>query len=93
MVASDNCQDPFYPFGDYDILSVFKMAIITAHLNESEWFESISTIPAKWMGFNNLISTGNQASFIQFNVDTPYDLFSGKNFEYAVWNNGEVVQI
>lgn len=93
MFASDNCQDPFYPFGDYDILSVFKMAIITAHLNESEWFESISTIPAKWMGFNNLISIGSQASFVKFNVNSLYDLFSGKNFEYAVWNNGEVVQI
>ena len=91
MFASDNCQDPFYPFGDHDILSVFKIAIITAHLNESEWFKSISTIPAKWMGFNNLISIGSQASFIKFNVDSLYNLFSGKDFEYAVWNNGEVV--
>ena len=91
MFASDNCQDPFYPFGDHDILSVFKIAIITAHLNESEWYESISTIPAKWMGFNNLISIGSQASFVKFNVNSLYDLFSVNNFEYAVWNNGEVV--
>ena len=92
MFASDNCQDAFYPFGDYDMLSVFKTAVIASHLNESEWFDSISTTPAKWMGFNNLISVGSEASFIKFNVDSLYDLFSGKNFEYDVWNKGELVQ-
>ena len=92
MFASDNCQDAFYPFGDYDMLSVFKTAVIACHLNESEWFESISTTPAKWMGFDNLISVGSEASFIKFNVDSLYDLFSGKYFEYDVWNKGELVQ-
>ena len=64
MFASDNCQDAFYPFGNYDMLSVFKTAVIACHLNESEWFESVSTTPAKWMGFDNLISVGSEASFI-----------------------------
>ena len=92
MFASDNCQDAFYPFGNYDMLSVFKTAVIASHLNESEWFDSISTTPAKWMGFNNLISVGSEASFIKFNADSLYDLLSGKNFEYEVWNKGELVQ-
>lgn len=30
--ASDNVQDPFYPFGDYDMLEVFRTAVQAAHL-------------------------------------------------------------
>ena len=92
MFASDNCQDPFYPFGDHNILSTLKTAVIGAHLNESEWLDSISTIPAKWMGFKNLISVGAEASFIKFNVQSVYDLFSGVDFKYEVWSNGKLVQ-
>lgn len=30
--ASDNVQDPFYPYGDYDMLDVFRTAVQVAHL-------------------------------------------------------------
>ena len=32
-VASDNCRDPFYGFGDHDVLEVFNMAVRIAHLD------------------------------------------------------------
>ncbi|NET31840.1 MAG: cytosine deaminase, partial [Cyanothece sp. SIO1E1] len=38
-IASDNCRDPFYGFGDHDMLEVFMMATRIAHLDVpySDW--------------------------------------------------------
>mgnify|MGYP003315734337 CR=1 FL=1 len=56
MIASDNCEDVFYPFGDYNQISNFSIAVLAAQLDEKLWFDSISTIPANWMGAENNIN-------------------------------------
>ena len=42
-VASDNCRDPFYGFGDHDVLEVFNMAVRIAHLDRPPW--RVSPVP------------------------------------------------
>src|SRR5207248_2671746 len=32
-IASDNCRDPFYGYGDHDMLEVFREAVRIAHLD------------------------------------------------------------
>ena len=91
MIASDNCQDPFYPFGDFNLLSVYKTAVLGAHLDESEWFESITTKPARWMGFNNEICEGGEASFLWFNADTLNTLISQSSIEFELWHKGKFI--
>ena len=91
MIASDNCQDPFYPFGNHDLLSTYKTAIVGAHLNEEKWFDSITDIPAEWMGRKYRIEEGSEASFIWFDFDSIDNLMDLSHYKFEVWNNGQVV--
>ena len=91
MIASDNCQDFFYPFGNHDLLSVFKTAVINAHLDEEKWFDSITHIPANWMGVRNEIEVGSEASFIWFDFDSLKNLMNTSHYNFNVWNKGKMV--
>ena len=68
--ASDNCRDPFFAFGDHDVLEVFEQAVKIAHLDTpyANWIESVTTTPATMMGLDHLgkIAPGKSADIIIF---------------------------
>ncbi|MCA1991263.1 MAG: cytosine deaminase [Coleofasciculus sp. S288] len=74
-VASDNCRDPFYGFGDHDVLEVFTQAVRIAHLDMpyGDWPRIVTTTAADLMGLPNVGRIG---------VGLPADLilFKGRNF-------------
>lgn len=74
-VASDNCRDPFYAFGDHDVLEVFKMSVRIAHLDRpyGDWPRSVTRTPADLMGLSDVGRVG---------VGLPANLiaFKGRNF-------------
>lgn len=51
-VASDNCRDPFYAFGDHDMHEVFREAVRIAHLDHpvGAWPRAVTATPAAVMG-------------------------------------------
>ena len=51
-VASDNCRDPFYGFGDHDMLEVYREATRIAHLDRpfGDWPRAVTSMPAEVMG-------------------------------------------
>jgi cytosine deaminase len=51
-IASDNCRDPFYAFGDHDMLEVMTQATRIAHLDHpfGKWPTSFTSVPAEVMG-------------------------------------------
>jgi len=51
--ASDNTRDPFYAYGDMDMLEVMREATRIAHLDHSgaDWPEAFTTTPARACGF------------------------------------------
>src|SRR5947209_1214435 len=51
MVASDNTRDPFYAYGDLDLIEVYREATRIAHFDHSDrpWIETIATTPADLM--------------------------------------------
>ena len=53
-IASDNCRDPFYAFGDHDMLEVMTQATRIAHLDHpfGDWPRAFSTVPAEVMGLS-----------------------------------------
>jgi cytosine/creatinine deaminase len=66
-IASDNCRDPFYAFGDHDMLEVMTEATRIAHLDHpfGDWPLAFTWVPAKVMG---LPDRG------KLKVDAPADL-------------------
>jgi cytosine/creatinine deaminase len=51
--ASDNTRDPFYAYGDLDMVEVLREATRIAHLDHSatDWVQSVLTAPAAMCGF------------------------------------------
>ncbi len=51
--ASDNTRDPFYAYGDLDMIEVLRQATHIGHLDHSgdDWIKSVLTTPAQACGF------------------------------------------
>ena len=51
--ASDNTRDPFYAYGDLDMMEVLREATRIAHLDHTDpdWIKAFSTVPANTCGF------------------------------------------
>ncbi len=51
--ASDNTRDPFYAYGDMDMLEVLREATRIGHLDHAapDWVQSVLTNPARACGF------------------------------------------
>lgn len=70
VLASDNCRDPFYAFGDHDLLEVFREGVRIAHLDHPVgfWPRAVTTAPADWMGLERAgrIAPGGPADLVIF---------------------------
>jgi cytosine/creatinine deaminase len=79
-VAGDNRQDAFYPFGDYDMLDVFRDAVRIAHLDMpmAGWVDAVTSNPAGLMGLGPScrIALGAPASFIAFAQSTAAEVLA-----------------
>ena len=54
-LASDNCRDPFYAYGDHDMLEVFREAVRIGHLDRplGAWPQAVTATPADIMGLDH----------------------------------------
>jgi len=69
-VGGDNCRDPFYAFGDHDMLEVFREAVRIAHLDRpyGRWPRTVTTTPARIMRLagGGGIGVGGPADLVLF---------------------------
>jgi cytosine deaminase len=94
-VASDNCSDPFYGFGDRDVLEVFNMAVRIAHLDRpwGDWPCAVTKTPADLMGLPNLgrIAVGLPADLILFKARNFSELLSRTQGDRTVLRQGREI--
>ncbi|PSB04986.1 cytosine deaminase [filamentous cyanobacterium Phorm 46] len=94
-VASDNCRDPFYGFGDHDVLEVFNMSVRIAHLDRpwEDWPRTVTTTPADLMGLPNVgqIGVGLPADLILFKARTFSELLSRSQRDRTVLRQGKEI--
>lgn len=90
MLATDNVGDPFYPYGDYDPLSILRLAVPACHLDPAEWFESVTALPATWMGSRTVapLERGGMANFIWHDAVDVEDLVSRPRAGRFVYRDG-----
>ncbi len=94
--ASDNCRDPFFSFGDLDVLEVFEQSVRIAHLDTpyGNWIESVTTTPAQIMGLGDLgkITPGNKADLIIFSARYFSELLSRSQHDRIIIRDGRQIQ-
>ncbi|NDJ16881.1 cytosine deaminase [Myxacorys almedinensis] len=94
-IASDNCRDPFFAFGDHDGLEVFNMSVRIAHLDHpyGDWVNSITSTPADLMGLPDVgrIGVGLPADLILFKARNYSELLSRSQHDRIVLRNGTAI--
>ncbi|KRB33271.1 cytosine deaminase [Mesorhizobium sp. Root695] len=94
-VASDNTRDPFYAYGDLDMLEVYRMATRILHLDHpvADWPQTVTATPAKVMrldGFGTL-AAGGDADFIVFKGRSWTELLSRPESDRIVVRGGRAI--
>ena len=89
--ASDNTRDPFYAYGDLDMLEVMRQATRIAHLDHSEmnWPDAFLRNPAEACGFAQpSLAEGATADFIIFRARNWTELFARPQSDRIVVRRG-----
>lgn len=92
-VASDNCGDPFYPYGDLDMLEVLREATRILHLDHSPgWSAAVNAVPARLMGLDaGEIRVGAPADLVLFSARHPQELLARPQSDRTVLRRGRVL--
>jgi cytosine deaminase len=89
VLASDNCRDPFYGFGDHDGLEVFRESVRIAHLDRpySQWPQAVTRTPAQLMASAEGTMAGSKMTgemigrgIIGEGVAADFIVFAGRGF-------------
>ena len=93
--ASDNCRDPFYAYGDYDMLEVYREAVRIAQLDHpfGNWAASVTATPAAACGFigKGRIAVGASADLVLFRARSMTELLARPQSDRTVLRNGKPI--
>lgn len=89
--ASDNTRDPFYAYGDLDMLEVMREATRIAHLDHSDpdWVNAFSATPAQACGFDKTsLAIGAPADLVICRARTWTELMARPQSDRIVLRDG-----
>ena len=92
--ASDNTRDPFYAYGDMDMLEVLREATRIAHLDHSapDWINAFNTFPANACGFSApSLEPGVAADLVICRARNWTELLSRPQSDRVVLRNGVAI--
>jgi cytosine deaminase len=94
-VASDNCRDPFFGFGDHDVLEVLTQSTRIAHLDApyGDWCRVVTMTPADLLKLpkTGRIGIGLPADLILFQGRHFSELFARPQHDRVVLRKGEPI--
>jgi cytosine/creatinine deaminase len=95
--ASDNCRDPFYAYGDYDMMEVYREAVRIAQLDHpfGAWADSVSATPAASCGFTDprRITVGAVADLVLFRARSMTELLARPQSDRIILRNGKPLDV
>ena len=93
-LANDNVGDPFFPYGDHDLLDTFRIATLTGQLDypADRWPEAITTTPARIMGLDEKPFTpGAPADLILLPARSHAEMMSRSQHDRIVLRQGRAI--
>ncbi|MBE9080109.1 cytosine deaminase [Romeria aff. gracilis LEGE 07310] len=94
-IASDNCRDPFFAYGDHDALEVFTQSARIGHLDHpyGDWPQAITRTPAAMMGLPDVgyIGEGQPAELVLFKARTLNELLARPQTDRVVIRQGRAI--
>lgn len=94
-VASDNTRDPFYAYGDLDMLEVYRMATRILHFDHpvGDWPRAVAQTPAEVMRLDStgVLQPGGPADLVVFKGRNWTELLSRPEADRIVIRDGKPV--
>jgi cytosine deaminase len=95
MVSSDNTRDPFYAYGDLDLVEVLREAtrILQFDHSRKDWAQSVASTPAALMGLekHGRICAGGPADLILMRGRSLTELFARPHSDRTVLVDGRAI--
>lgn len=95
MIASDNTRDPFYAYGDLDLVEVLREGTRILQLDHSDqdWAKAIATTPADLMGLpgHGRLRTGGPADLILTRARDWTEFFARPQADRTVLVGGKAI--
>ncbi len=98
-LASDNTRDPFYAYGDLDMMEVLRESVRIGHLDYPQdhlaaWFAAVSAVPASLAGFgrHGRIEVGASADLLLFRARNPGELFARPQSDRTIIRAGAIIR-
>jgi cytosine deaminase len=96
-VAGDNVRDPFYAYGDHDMLDTFVQATRILQLDHpfGDWARAASATPAEIMGKGNtglgVLKPGGHADFLILRARSLSELLARRQDDRIVVRDGSAI--
>jgi cytosine/creatinine deaminase len=93
-ISSDNTRDPFYAYGDLDMLEVYREATRIAHLDHpvGDWPRAATATPARIMGIpGGTIGPGREADLVLFRARSFNELMARPEADRVVLRSGRPI--
>jgi cytosine deaminase len=94
-VAGDNCRDPFYAYGDHDMLDTFTQAVRILQLDHpvGDWIRTATATPADIMGLagRGRLRCGAPADLLVLKARSYSELLARHQFDRVVLRNGRAI--
>lgn len=94
MIASDNTRDPFYAYGDLDLIEVFREGTRILQLDHTgaDWANAIARTPAQAMGApNGVLAAGGPADLILTRARDWTEFFARPQSDRTVLVDGKAI--
>jgi cytosine deaminase len=95
-VASDNTRDPFYAYGDLDMLEVYRMATRILHFDHpvDDWPKAVAATPADIMRLQDAgrLFAGGPADLVIFRGRSWTELLSRPEQDRIVVRDGKAIE-
>ncbi|WP_417245637.1 cytosine deaminase [Celeribacter sp.] len=92
--ASDNTRDPFYAYGDLDMIEVMREATRICHLDHTDvpWVQAFLANPARACGFDTpTLTNGAPADLVICNARGWSELFARPQSDRVVLRDGDPI--
>ncbi len=92
--ASDNARDPFYAYGDLDMVEVMRQATRIGHLDHSrdDWPLAFIETPATAMGIDPpSLAAGSIADLVVFNARSWTEFYARPQMDRVVLRRGDAI--
>jgi cytosine/creatinine deaminase len=94
-IASDNCRDPFFAYGDHDLVEVFREAVRIAQLDcpVGTWPRAVALTPAEIMGLpeHGKVTVGAPADLVLFRARSYSELLARPQTDRIVLRSGRPI--